>query len=132
MIPTARELGIGVLAYSPLGRGILAGRFSNPAELPAGDFRSAAQPRFQGENFEKNLALADKLRELAERKGVTAGQLALAWLLAQGDDVVPIPGTKSVRYLQQNCDAAKVALTAEDLKEIEEAVPAGAAAGARY
>ncbi|KFM28280.1 Aldo-keto reductase yakc [NADP(+)] [Auxenochlorella protothecoides] len=132
IIPTARGLGIGFLAYSPLGRGILAGRFSSTAEIPEGDFRAAAQPRFQGENFAKNLALAEALRGVAGRKGVTPGQLALAWLLAQGDDVVPIPGTKSVKYLEQNVAAAGVRLTREELDEVEAAVPAGAAAGGRY
>lgn len=132
LVPGCRELGIGFLAYSPLGRGILAGRFKGTADIPKDDFRATGQPRFQGENFERNLALADALGKVAERKGFSRGQLALAWLLAQGDDIVPIPGTKNIKYLDENIASLNVTLTKEDLEEIENAVPKGAAAGGRY
>jgi aryl-alcohol dehydrogenase-like predicted oxidoreductase len=129
IVPTARELGIGIVAYSPLGRGFLSGRFTSPDELDADDFRRHG-PRFQGENLQQNLRLAAKVREIAEEKGCTPGQLALAWVLAQGDDVVPIPGTKRRQYLEENLGAADVRLTPEDLARIEAEVPA--AAGDRY
>jgi aryl-alcohol dehydrogenase-like predicted oxidoreductase len=131
ILPTARELGIGFVPYSPLGRGFLTGRITSPEDFEEDDFRRNA-PRFQGENFQKNLDLVDRVREIAQEKDVTAGQLALAWLLYQGEDVVPIPGTKRREYLEENAAAADVELTGEDLRRIEEVAPAGAAAGERY
>jgi aryl-alcohol dehydrogenase-like predicted oxidoreductase len=131
ILPTVRELGIGFVAYSPLGRGFLSGRWSSPEEIPAGDFRRG-NPRFQGENFARNMAIVARVRELAEAKGATPAQLALAWVTARGADVVPIPGTKRVRYLEENVGANDVELTDEDLRALDEAVPAGAAAGERY
>jgi aryl-alcohol dehydrogenase-like predicted oxidoreductase len=129
IIPTCRELGIGFVPYSPLGRGFLSGRFTSPAELDEDDFRRSG-PRFSGANLEANLRLAAKVAEIADARGVTAAQLALAWVLAQGDDLVPIPGTKRRSYLEQNAAAADVELTAADLARIDAEVPA--AAGARY
>jgi aryl-alcohol dehydrogenase-like predicted oxidoreductase len=129
VLPTLRELGIGLVAYSPIGRGFLAGRFTDPAELDEGDFRRS-NPRFTGENLERNQRLAAKVRELAEEKGVTSGQLALAWVLAQGDDIVPIPGTKRVSYLEENWAAREVELTAEDLERVDAELPE--VAGERY
>ena len=129
ILPAARELGIGVVPYSPLGRGFLSGRFTSPDELDENDFRRHG-PRFTGENLERNLALVEKVREIAAEKGCTPGQLALAWVLAQGDDVVPIPGTKRRTYLEENLAAVDVRLTAEDLARIDAEVPA--AAGDRY
>ena len=131
VLPTVRELGIGFVAYSPLGRGFLAGRFSSPEELTEGDFRKN-HPRMQAENFERNRALAAKVRQLAEAKGCTPAQLALAWVLSRGDDVVPIPGTKRREYLEQNAAASELELTDDELRELDEAFPRGAAAGARY
>ena len=131
LLPTLRELGIGLVAYSPLGRGFLAGRFRNVDELAPGDWRRT-NPRFQGENFARNLRLADQVRALAAEKGCTPSQLALAWVLAQGQDVVPIPGTSSVTRLEENLAAARVRLTVEDLSRLDAALPRGAAAGARY
>jgi aryl-alcohol dehydrogenase-like predicted oxidoreductase len=127
-----RELGIGLVPYSPLGRGFLTGRFKSKEDFADGDFRQAAQPRFADGNLERNLAIVEALRALAERKGVTAGQLALAWVQAQGEDVVPIPGTKRRKYLEENVAAVGLKLTAEDVAEIEAAVPADAVAGQRY
>jgi aryl-alcohol dehydrogenase-like predicted oxidoreductase len=124
-----RELGIGLVAYSPLGRGFLAGRFRRPEDLAEDDFRRTGQ-RFTGANLEHNLDLVAKVEALAAEKGCTPGQLALAWVMAQGGDVVPIPGTKRRRYLEENATAAEVELTAEDLARIESEVPA--AAGERY
>ena len=132
ILPTVRELGIGFVAYSPLGRGFLTGRWRSIEDLPEGDTRSGRFPRFAEENFKKNVELADRVREIADEKNATPGQLALAWLLAQGDDVVPIPGTKRRKYLEENAAAADVTLTDEDLKRIEEAMPRGSAAGERY
>ena len=129
ILPAARELGIGVVPYSPLGRGFLSGRFTSPDELDENDFRRHG-PRFTGENLERNLALVEKVRAIAAEKGCTPGQLALAWVLAQGDDVVPIPGTKRRTYLEENLAAVDVQLTAEDLARIDAEVPA--AAGDRY
>jgi aryl-alcohol dehydrogenase-like predicted oxidoreductase len=129
ILPTLRELGIGLVAYSPLGRGFLSGRFKSPDELDKSDFRRGG-PRFTGDNLEANLELAAKVEELANDKGVTPAQLALAWVLAQGDDIVPIPGTKQRKYLEQNAGAADVELTDEDLKRIEDELPA--VAGERY
>jgi aryl-alcohol dehydrogenase-like predicted oxidoreductase len=131
ILPTVRELGIGFVAYSPLGRGFLAGRFSSPDELTEGDFRKR-HPRMSGENFERNRALAEKVRALAEEKGCTQAQLALAWVLSRGDDVVPIPGTKRREYLEQNAAASEVELAEDDLRELDKAFPPGAAAGDRY
>ena len=131
VIPTCRELGVGYVAYSPLGRGFLSGRFKSPADFPEGDFRQN-HPRFQGENFKKNLQLVEEVEALAKEKGCNAAQLALAWVLAQGEDIVPIPGTKHVRYLDENIGALEVKLTGEDLKRLDEILPPGAAAGQRY
>ena len=131
ILPTIRELGIGFVAYSPLGRGFLTGQIRRFEDLPEGDFRRNS-PRFQGENFDKNLELVERVREIADEKDVTPGQLALAWLLHQGDDIVPIPGTKRREYLEENVAAADITLTEEDLRRIEEAAPVGAAAGERY
>jgi aryl-alcohol dehydrogenase-like predicted oxidoreductase len=132
ILPTVRELDIGFVPYSPLGRGFLTGRWRSIADMPEDDTRSARFPRFAEENFKKNLELADRVREVAEGKGITPGQLALAWLLVQGDDIVPIPGTKRREYLEDNAGAAGVTLTADDLARIEEAMPRGSAAGERY
>jgi aryl-alcohol dehydrogenase-like predicted oxidoreductase len=129
ILPTVRELGIGFVAYSPLGRGFLSGAIKSIDDLDADDFRRFA-PRFQGENFRKNLDLVAKLKELAAEKDVTATQLALAWVLAQGEDIVPIPGTKRRTYLEENVSAGDVELSAEDLERIDEALPQ--AAGPRY
>jgi aryl-alcohol dehydrogenase-like predicted oxidoreductase len=131
VFPVLEELGIGFVAYSPLGRGFLTGRFKTPDDFPADDYRRQS-PRFQGENFQKNLDLVAKIEELARRKGVTASQLALAWVLAQGPDVVPIPGTKRTKYLDENLGAAAVKLTPAELQEINAILPIGAAQGARY
>jgi aryl-alcohol dehydrogenase-like predicted oxidoreductase len=131
LLPTVRELGVGFVAYSPLGRGFLTGRFRSIEDLPEDDFRRV-NPRFEGENFDRNLELVERVEELAAEKGVSAGQLALAWVLAQGEDIVPIPGTKHVQYLEQNLAAAEIELSADDLRRIDEAAPAGAAVGDRY
>jgi aryl-alcohol dehydrogenase-like predicted oxidoreductase len=131
VLPTVRELGIGYVAYSPLGRGFLTGQFKSPDDFPEGDFRKN-HPRFQGENFEKNLDLVKEVEKMAEEKGCTTAQLALAWVLAQGDDIVPIPGTKHVKYLDQNIGALDVKLSVNDLKRLDEILPPGAAAGQRY
>jgi aryl-alcohol dehydrogenase-like predicted oxidoreductase len=131
VLPTVRELGIGFVAYSPLGRGFLSGRFTSPDDFPEGDFRSS-HPRFQGENFARNLELVDRVREIAEEKGVTPGQLALAWVLHRGDDVVPIPGTTAVRHLEENTAALAIELTDDDLERIDDVAPPGVAAGDRY
>src|SRR5215216_4987850 len=131
VLPTARELGIGFVAYSPLGRGFLSGRIRSVDDLDPDDFRHD-HPRFRGENFERNLELVARVDETAEEKGITSAQLALAWVLYQGDDIVPIPGTKHVRYLEENVAAVEVELTADDLARIEEAFPKGATAGQRY
>ncbi|OXM55510.1 aldo/keto reductase [Amycolatopsis thailandensis] len=132
VVPACRELGIGLVPYSPLGRGFLTGRFKSKEDFEKGDFRQTLQPRFADGNLERNLAIVEALRALAERKGVTAGQLALAWVQAQGDDVVPIPGTKRRKYLEENVAAVGLKLTAEDVAAIEAAVPADAVAGERY
>jgi aryl-alcohol dehydrogenase-like predicted oxidoreductase len=131
ILPLCRELGIGFVAYSPLGRGFLTGRFRSFEDLPEDDYRRDS-PRFQGENFQRNLDLVVRVEEIARRKKCTPAQLALAWLLAQGDDLVPIPGTKQRRYLEQNVAALDVELTPPDLEEIEEVAPKGVAAGERY
>jgi aryl-alcohol dehydrogenase-like predicted oxidoreductase len=131
ILPTIRELGIGFVPYSPLGRGFLTGQFKKFEDLPADDYRRFA-PRFQGENFQKNLDLVNKIEEMAHEKHCTPAQLALAWVLAQGDDVVPIPGTKRRKYLEQNLAAADITLTRQDLERIEQVAPKGVAAGDRY
>jgi aryl-alcohol dehydrogenase-like predicted oxidoreductase len=131
LLSTLRELGIGVVAYSPLGRGFLSGRITSPDDVGADDFRRN-HPRFTGENFDRNLELVARVRELAAGKGITPSQLAIAWVLAQGGDVVPIPGTKRRSYLEENAVALEVQLTAGDLAAIEEVTPRGAAAGERY
>jgi aryl-alcohol dehydrogenase-like predicted oxidoreductase len=131
IVPTVRELGIGFVAYSPLGRGFLSGRITSVDDLDEQDFRRRG-PRFQGENLERNLDLVARVEELASEQGVTASQLALAWVLAQGDDVVPIPGTKRVQYLEENAAAADVELSDDDLRRLDEAFPPGAAEGDRY
>jgi aryl-alcohol dehydrogenase-like predicted oxidoreductase len=131
ILPTLRELGIGLVAYSPLGRGFLTGRFQSPDDFPEGDFRRN-NPRFQGENFYANVRLVERVTELAREHDCTPGQLALAWVLRQGEDVVPIPGTKRRRYLEENVDAAEIELSEEDLRRLDEAAPVGATAGDRY
>jgi aryl-alcohol dehydrogenase-like predicted oxidoreductase len=131
VLATVRELGIGFVAYSPLGRGFLSGEIRTIDDLAENDFRRF-HPRFQGENFKKNLELVDRVREIAAEKGITASQLALAWVLAQGNDVVPIPGTKRIRYLEENFGALDVSLSSEDLARIDAATPIGSTAGDRY
>jgi len=129
VIPTLRELGIGFVPFSPLGRGFLSG---NIRELPADDMRRKISPRFDTENMQRNLKVVDRIKEIAREKGITPSQLALAWVLAQGHDMVPIPGTKRRTYLEENVAAAKIQLSKSDLARIEEAAPKGFAAGARY
>ena len=131
VLPTVRELGIGYVAYSPLGRGFLTGQIKSPDDFPEDDFRRF-HPRFTGENFAKNIQLVHEVEAMAREKGCTTAQLARAWVLAQGDDIVPIPGTKHVRYLDENIGALEVKLTDEDLRRLEEILPPGAAAGQRY
>jgi len=131
IVPAARELGVGIVPYSPIGRGVLTGQYASVEDLAEDDFRRN-QPRFQGDNLQANLRLVERVRALAGEVGCTPAQLALAWLLHQGDDVVPIPGTKRVRYLEENAAAADITLTAEQLAALDEALPAGAAAGERY
>jgi aryl-alcohol dehydrogenase-like predicted oxidoreductase len=131
ILPLCRQLGIGFVAYSPLGRGFLTGRFRSFEDLPEDDYRRNS-PRFQGENFPKNLDLVERVEEIGRRKQCTPAQLALAWLLAQGEDIVPIPGTKQRRYLEENVGALEVELTSADLEEIDEVAPKGAAVGDRY
>ena len=131
VLRTCRELGIGFVAYSPLGRGFLTGRFKQFEDLPAEDYRCNS-PRFQGENFQKNLDLVRRVGEMAGEKGCTPSQLALAWVLAQGDDIVPIPGTKHRNYLEENVGALDVELSSEDLRRLDEVAPKGVASGERY
>src|ERR1700722_939151 len=131
VLPTCRELGIGLVAYSPLGRGFLTGQIKRFEDFAPDDYRRNA-PRFQGENFQKNLDLVKKVEEIAHQKKCTSSQLALAWVLAQGEDIVPIPGTKRVKYLEENVGALGVQLSADDLAQIEKILPKGAAAGQRY
>ena len=131
ILPTCRELGIGFVPYSPLGRGFLTGRFAKANDLPPDDFRRH-HPRFQGENFERNLGLVERMRAIAREKSCTPSQLALAWLLAQGPDIVPIPGTKRRAYLEENAGAMAIALTPGDLAHLADAAPVGWAAGPRY
>lgn len=130
-LPTCRRLGVGFVPYSPLGRGFLSGQFRSPDDLPPDDWRRT-NPRFQGEAFAANLRLVTAVKRLADAKGCTPSQLALAWVLAQGEDIAPIPGTKRVRYLEENAAAIDVALSEADLKAIDAALPVGAASGDRY
>lgn len=131
ILPTCRELGVGFVPYSPLGRGFLTGQIQRFADLPEDDYRRFS-PRFQGDNFAKNLQLVHRIREMAQEKDCPPSQLALAWLLAQGDEIVPIPGTKRRKYLEENIGALQVEMTQEDLARIEEITPQGVAAGLRY
>ena len=131
ILATIRELGIALVAYSPLGRGFLTGQFKKFEDLPADDYRRQS-PRFQGENFKKNLELVRRISEIAAEKKCTPGQLALAWLLEQGEDLIPIPGTKRRKYLEENAEAIQVKLSEEDLRRINEVAPQGVAAGMRY
>lgn len=132
ILPTVRELGIGFVPYSPLGRGFLTGAITKKSDLSAGDARWQRYPRFADENFDKNQALVDRVRAIAKRKGVTPGQLALAWVLAKGEDLVPIPGTKRRKYLEENASAADIQLSPAEVAEIEAAVPLNEIAGERY
>jgi aryl-alcohol dehydrogenase-like predicted oxidoreductase len=132
ILPTCRELGIGFVPYSPLGRGFLTGKIKSMDVLSEGDYRSQRYPRFQGENFQQNLELVDRIEQMAAAKGIKAGQLALAWVLAQGEDIVPIPGTKRRTYLEENIVATAVTLTRTELDELGKALPPGIAAGDRY
>ena len=131
VLSTVRELGIGFVAYSPLGRGFLTGRFKTFDDLPADDFRRR-NPRFQGENFERNLDLVREVERLARDKGATPGQLALAWVLARGEDIVPIPGTKHVEYLEENVGATRIELSPDEIARLGDMIPVGAATGTRY
>ncbi len=131
ILAVLRELGVGFVPYSPLGRGFLTGQFRKPEDVAEGDYRRTA-PRFQGENFDRNLALVDAIAEVARDKGCATSQVALAWVLAQGDDIVPIPGTKRRSYLEENLGALDVALSPDDLARLDRALPPGAAAGTRY
>jgi aryl-alcohol dehydrogenase-like predicted oxidoreductase len=131
ILATCRELGIGFVAYSPLGRGFLSGRFKKPEDLAADDYRRN-NPRFQGENFSRNLALAQAVQAMAREKKCTPSQLALAWVLAQGADIVPIPGTKRRRYIEENAKATEVVLSPEELRRIDRAIPRNSASGLRY
>ena len=132
IVPTIRQLGIGFVPYSPLGRGFLTGTITSRKDLGKADFRAERYPRFAGENFDKNQVLVQRVRAIAERKGVTAGQLALAWVLAKGEDLVPIPGTKRRRYLEENAAAANIHLTPKEVSELEAAVPENEILGDRY
>jgi len=128
---TTRELGIGFVAYSPLGRGFLTGRFKNPGDIPEDDFRRH-HPRFQGDNFYKNLELVDRVREIADEKQCSPGQLALAWVIAQGEDIVPIPGTTHIKHLKENMGALQIELSNHELERLDEVAPKGITAGQRY
>jgi aryl-alcohol dehydrogenase-like predicted oxidoreductase len=131
ILATCRELGIGFVAYSPLGRGFLSGRFKKPEDLATDDYRRN-NPRFQGENFSRNLALAEAVQAMAREKKCTPSQLALAWVLIQGEDIVPIPGTKRRRYIEENAKATEVVLSPEELRRIDRAIPRNSASGLRY
>ncbi len=131
IVPTARELGVGIVPYSPVGRGFLTGAYGSIDKLSANDFRRY-NPRFQGDNLQANMKLVERVRDVADDVGCTPVQLALAWLLHQGDDVVPIPGTKRVKFVEENAEAAEISLTADHLGALDEALPVGAAAGERY
>ena len=132
ILPTVRELGIGFVPYSPLGRGFLTGAIAKKSDFSEKDFRTERYPRLAGENFDKNQVLVDRLRAIAGRRGVKAGQLALAWVLAKGQDLVPIPGTKRRKYLEENAAAAQIHLTADEVAELEAAVPQNEILGDRY
>lgn len=132
ILPAVRELGIGFVPYSPLGRGFLTGTIKNPADLGSKDFRAERYPRFSGGNFDKNQVLVERVKAIAERRGVKPGQLALAWVLAKGDDLVPIPGTKRRKYLEENAAAVEIKLTPDEVAELEAAVPQEEIAGDRY
>ncbi len=132
VLPTIRELGIGLVPYSPLGRGFLTGTAKRAEDLPEGDWRKVNVPRFQGENFDRNMQLVEAVKEMATRKGCTPAQIALAWLLHLGKDIVPIPGTKRLAYMRENTAATDISLSAEDMKWLDERLPAGAAVGDRY
>jgi aryl-alcohol dehydrogenase-like predicted oxidoreductase len=132
ILPTCRDLGIGFVPYSPLGRGFLTGRIKTTADMTENDFRRRMHPRFQAENIVKNLQIVERVEELAGAKGCRPSQLALAWILAQGPDIVPIPGTKKVQYLRENVQAALVKLAPEEIRAIAEAIPKGIASGERY
>jgi len=132
ILPTVRELGIGFVAYSPLGRGFLSGRYRSVEDFSEQDSRRVRFPRFEQENLERNLEIVDRLEEMAREKHVAPGQLALAWVMHQGDDIVPIPGTKRVKYLEENAAAAAIELSEEDLRRLDEIAPPGVAAGDRY
>ncbi len=131
ILSSVRELGIGFVSYSPMGRGFLSGKYKSIDDLEENDFRRYS-PRFQGENFQKNLNLVEKVEEIAKRKGITPAQLALAWVLSKGEDIVPIPGTKHIKYVEENAKAADIKLSQDELEEIEEVMPVGAAKGMRY
>lgn len=131
LLKTCRELGVAVIAYSPLGRGFLTGQYKSADDFEEGDFRRIS-PRFSKENFPKNLKLVDGIGALAKKKGCTAGQLTLAWLMAQGDDIIPIPGTKKIKYLEENMEALNVKLTSEEVKEVRDLVEAAEVSGDRY
>lgn len=131
ILSVVRELGIGFVAYSPLGRGFLTGAIKTPADFAADDYRQFT-PRFQGENFNKNLLLVDKINEMAAKRGFLAGQLALAWVLNQGSDIVPIPGTTKIKHIEENIAAASITFTNDELNQINELLPKGAASGLRY
>jgi len=131
VLATVRELGIGFVPYAPLGRGFLTGTIKSPEDFEADDYRRTS-PRFQGKNFTRNLKLVEQVQQMAANKGISAGQLALAWVLAQGEDLIPIPGTKQLKYLRENLAALDVVLSAEDLAQINRVFPPGAAAGHRY
>jgi aryl-alcohol dehydrogenase-like predicted oxidoreductase len=132
ILPTVRELGIGFVAYSPLGRGLLSGQLTSPEQLEADDFRVTGYPRFMGENAEHNVALASRLREVADQKGATPAQVALAWVLAQGPDVVAIPGTKRRRYLEENAGSVQLELDPKTLLHLNHLIPSGSARGDRF
>jgi aryl-alcohol dehydrogenase-like predicted oxidoreductase len=131
LLQTCRELGVAIVCYSPLGRGFLTGQYRSPDDFEEGDFRKIS-PRFSKENFPRNLELVDGITAVGRRKGCTAGQLTLAWLLAQGEDVIPIPGTKKVKYLEENVGALDVKLTKEEVREIRELIEATEVQGSRY
>ena len=132
ILPTVRELGIGFVPYSPLGRGFLTGAISKKSDMGEADARAQRYPRFAGDNFDKNLALVERVRAIARRRGASAGQMALAWVLAKGEDLAPIPGTKRRKYLEENAAAAEIRLTADEVVELERAVPQDEIAGDRY
>ena len=131
ILATARELGIAIIAYSPLGRGFLTGQYKSPDDFEEGDFRRG-NPRFSKENFPKNLELVEKIKAIADKKGCTPGQLTLAWLMLQGEDIIPIPGTKKIPYLEENMGSLKVQITEEENAEIRKAIESAQISGSRY